>query len=256
MSTETTAEVVESPAVTTEQVTAPEAVTAAPEEVSTQAETKTFTQEQLNEIIQKEKAKAEAKAERRALKAYRETLERFAPQAPAPQQSDGKPSRAAFNGDDEAYIEAVADWKINQRDQQTKQQREAEQRQTTVQKTEKLYTEAAKLPGFDRDTFEELPLTPSIAQALIESDSAAQLMAYMASNPDDIERIAKLSPARQAAELGKLEARLSLVKQHKEPPAPIKTVSGGGSVSNGDLSKMPMDEYIAARLKQKPKWAR
>ncbi|MDE4971995.1 hypothetical protein, partial [Francisella tularensis] len=86
------------------------------------------------------------------------------------------------------------DWKINQRDQQTKQQREAEQRQTTVQKTEKLYTEAAKLPGFDRDTFEELPLTPSIAQALIESDSAAQLMAYMASNPDDIERIAKLSP--------------------------------------------------------------
>lgn len=74
MEHETTTEVVESPAVTTEQVTAPEAVTAAPEEVSTQAETKTFTQEQLNEIIQKEKAKAEAKAERRALKAYRETL--------------------------------------------------------------------------------------------------------------------------------------------------------------------------------------
>ena len=109
MDPDQTTEVVESPAVTTEQVTAPEAVTAAPEEVSTQAETKTFTQEQLNEIIQKEKAKAEAKAERRALKAYRETLERFAPQAPAPQQSDGKPSRAAFNGDDEAYIEAVAD---------------------------------------------------------------------------------------------------------------------------------------------------
>lgn len=256
METETTTEVVESPAVTTEQVTAPEAVTAAPEEVSTQAETKTFTQDELNQIIQKEKAKAEAKAERRALKAYRETLERFAPQAPAPQQSDGKPSRAAFNGDDEAYIEAVADWKINQRDQQTKQQREAEQRQTTVQKTEKLYTEAAKLPGFDRDTFEELPLTPSIAQALIDSDAAPQLMAYMASNPDDIERIAKLSPARQAAELGKLEARLSLVKQHKEPPAPIKTVSGGGSVSNGDLSKMPMHEYMEMRKKQGARWAR
>ena len=256
MEQETTTEVVESPAVTTEQVTAPEAATAAPEEVTTQAETKTFTQEQLNEIIQKEKAKAEAKAERRALKAYRETLERFAPPTPVQQQSDGKPSRAAFNGDDEAYIEAVADWKINQRDQQTKQQREAEQRQTTVQKTEKLYTEAAKLPGFDRDTFEELPLTPSIAQALIESDSAAQLMAYMASNPDDIERIAKLSPARQAAELGKLEARLSLVKQHKEPPAPIKTVSGGGSVSNGDLSKMPMHEYMEMRKKQGARWAR
>ena len=120
MEPETTTEVVESPAVTTEQVTAPKDVTAAPEEVTTQAETKTFTQEQLNEIIQKEKAKAEAKAERRALKAYRETLERFAPPQPVQQQSDGKPSRAAFNGDDEAYVEALTDWKISQRKSSTR----------------------------------------------------------------------------------------------------------------------------------------
>lgn len=252
----TTPEEIGSPAVTPEQVTAPTDVTAAPADEPTQAETKTFTQEQLNEIIQKEKAKAEAKAERRALKAYRETLERFAPQAPIQQQSDGKPQRAAFNGDDEAYIEAVADWKIDQRDQQTRQQREAERHQSTAAKTEKLYTEASKLPGFDRDTFEELPLTPSIAQALIDSDAAPQLMAYMASNPDDIERISKLSPARQAAELGKLEARLSTVKQHKEPPPPIRTVNGGGTVNHSDPSKMPMDQYIEWRKKNGAKWAR
>jgi hypothetical protein len=257
MSTETTTpEEIGSPAVTPEQVTTPTDATAAPADEPTQAELRTFTQEQLNEIIQKEKAKAEAKAERRALKAYRETLERFAPQAPIQQQSDGKPQRAAFNGDDEAYIEAVADWKIDQRDQQTRQQREAERHQSTVTKTEKLYTEASKLPGFDRDTFEELPLTPSIAQALIDSDAAPQLMAYMASNPDDIERISKLSPARQAAELGKLEARLSTVKQHKEPPAPIRTVTGGGTVNHGDPSKMPMDQYIEWRKKNGAKWAR
>ena len=256
MNTDTATEVVESPAVATEQATTPEAVTAAPEGVPTQAETKTFTQEQLNEIIQREKAKAEAKAERRANRAYRETLERILPQPTSQPQPDGKPSRASFNGDDEAYIEAVADWKINQRDQQTKQQREAEQRQTTATKTEKLYSEASKLPGFDRESFEELPLTPSIAQALIDSDAAPQLMAWMASNPDDIERISKLSPARQAAELGKLEARLSAPKLTKEPPAPIRTVAGGGSVSNGDLSKMTMDEYIATRKKQGARWAR
>jgi len=255
MATETATEVVESPAVTTEQVTTPEAVTAAPEEVSTQAETKTFTQEQLNEIIQREKAKAEAKAERRANRAYRETLDRLIP-APQQQQSDGRPSRADFNGNDEAYVEALTDWKINQRDQQTRQQREAEKAQQTATKTEKLYVEASRLPGFDRETFEDLPMTRSIAEALIESDAAPVLMAWMASNPSEVERISQLSPARQAAELGKVEARLATVKQHKEPPAPIKTVAGGGSVSNGDLSKMPMEEYIAARLKQKPKWAR
>lgn len=257
MSTETTtSEEIGSPAVTPEQVAAPTDVTAAPADEPTQAETKTFTQDELNQIIQKEKAKAEAKAERRALKAYRETLERFAPQAPIQPQSDGKPQRAAFNGDDEAYIEAVADWKIDQRDQQTRQQREAERHQSTITKTEKLYTEASKLPGFDRDTFEELPLTPSIAQALIDSDAAPQLMAYMASNPDDIERISRLSPARQAAELGKLEARLATVKQHKEPPPPIRTVNGGGTVNHSDPSKMPMDQYIEWRKKNGAKWAR
>lgn len=257
METETTAQVVESPAVTTEQVTAPKDVTAAPEEVSTQAETKTFTQDELNQIIQKEKAKAEAKAERRALKAYRETLERFAPPQPVQQQSDGKPSRAAFNGDDEAYVEALTDWKISQRDQQTRQQREAEQQQSTVTKTEKLYSEAAKLPGFDRETFEELPLTPAIAQTLIDSDAAAVLMAWMASNQAEVERISRLPAHRQAAELGKVEARLATVKQHKEPPPPIKTVSGGGSVSNGNLQSVKsMDEYIKIRTAQGARWAR
>lgn len=256
MSTETTTEVVESPAVTTEQVTAPEAVTAAPEEVSTQAETKTFTQEQLNEIIQKEKAKAEAKAERRALRAYRETLERFAPQPSVTQQSDGKPTREAFNGNDEAYVEALTDWKIDQRDQKTRQEREAASLQQTQTKTEKMYAEASKLPTFDRDAFEDLPLTPTIAQTIVESDTAPQLMAWMTSNPDEVERISKLTPARQSAEIGKLEARLSVTKTTKEAPPPIKTVGGGGSVTNGDMSKMTPDEYVAARAKQKPFWAR
>ena len=67
------------PAATPENVAAPAPGTEAAPDVETQAEKKSFTQEELNEIIQKEKAKAEAKAERRALKAYRETLEKFAP---------------------------------------------------------------------------------------------------------------------------------------------------------------------------------
>lgn len=259
MSTETNPEVgIGSPAPATGTADTPKETSAAPEGESTQVEqeTVTLTKEELSDKLRRVEAKAEAKAERRALKAYRETLERFAPQAPIQQQPDGKPQRAAFNGDDEAYIEAVADWKIDQRDQQTRQQREAERHQSTVTKTEKLYTEASKLPGFDRDTFEELPLTPSIAQALIDSDAAPQLMAYMASNPDDIERISKLSPARQAAELGKLEAKLLTVKQHKEPPAPIRTVNGGGTVNHSDPSKMPMDQYIEWRKKNGAKWAR
>ena len=51
-------------AATPENVAAPAQDTEAASDVDTQAEKKSFTQEELNEIIQKEKAKAEAKAER------------------------------------------------------------------------------------------------------------------------------------------------------------------------------------------------
>ena len=101
------------PAATPENVAAPAPGTEAAQDVETQAEKKSFTQEELNEIIQKEKAKAEAKAERRALKAYRETLEKFAPlqqqQKAEVQPADtGRPTREQFENVDD-YVEAMAD---------------------------------------------------------------------------------------------------------------------------------------------------
>jgi hypothetical protein len=256
---ETTDVLVESTAPATSPADTPKETSAAPEgEQTTQVEqeTVTLTKQELADKLSRVEAKAEAKAERRAARAYRETLERFAPQQSTAPSDDGKPKREAFNGNDEAYVEALTDWKIDQRDRQTRQQREAEGQRQTATKTEKMYTEAAKLPTFDRDAFDELPITPVIAQTIIDSDVAPQLMAWMAANPADVERISKLPPARQSAEIGKLEARLSVPRTTREPPAPIKTVGGGGSVSNGDFAKMTDDEYYAARLKQKPSWGR
>ena len=114
------------PAATPENVAAPAPGTEAAPDVETQAEKKSFTQEELNEIIQKEKAKAEAKAERRALKAYRETLEKFAPQQRAettPPADTGRPTQAQFDNVDD-YVEAMAEWKLGQREQQAKQQQD------------------------------------------------------------------------------------------------------------------------------------
>jgi hypothetical protein len=232
--------------------------TQAPEDVKTEAETKTFTQAELNEIIQKEKAKAEAKAERRALKAYRETLERFAQQQPVqPQQTeDYRPSRANYATDDD-WVEAVTDWKLQQRDREFNNQRQQAQAKTVAEKTESFYAEAQKIAGFDREAFDELPLTPAIANALIGSDVAAKLMVHMAAHPDEVERIAGLSPARQAAEIGKLETKLSssATKASNAPP-PIKPIGSRGSSSNTDPSRMTMEEYNAMRKAQGARWAR
>ena len=259
MSTESTSiEVNDLPAVTLEQqVTPPPEQTAAPEGESQQVESKTFTQEQLNEIIQAEKAKAEAKAERRALKAYRETLERIVPQQPKQTQTDSPLSRANY-GTDEEYVEALVEDRLQKRERATQQERAAQAEKQTHSKIDKLYVEAEKLSGFNKQTFEEVLQdhgTPVMAQALIDSDVSPQLMAWMSGHPEEVERISKLAPARQAAEIGKVEAKLSAPRVIKDAPTPIKTVSGAGAVTNGDPSKMNMDEYMAMRKKQGARWA-
>lgn len=246
----------QNPAATPENVATQPAVTEAPEGESTQAETKSFTQEELDAIIQKEKAKAEAKAERRALKAYRETLERLVPQQqtqPQPQGND-RPTQAQFANVDD-YVEAMADWKLSQRDQASRQQQEQQQVKSITEKTEGYYAEAQKDPSFDREAFDELPLTKTIAEAIIESDAAPKLMVFMANNPEEVQRIASLSAARQAAEIGKLEAKLASAPKPSNAPSPIKPIGTRGSATNSDASKMTMEEYAEFRRKQGARWA-
>lgn len=244
------------PAAATDTAASPTSGTQAEEQVEKAAEVKTFTQEELDDIIKREKAKAEAKAERRVLK----SLEKLTPQ-PQPmrqevQQVEQRPSRRDGESDDD-YLDRLTDWKLEKRDRDAQQARAAEQSRSTLDKTEKMYAEASKIPGFDREDFDALPLTPTIAQALIDSDVTPKLMAYMSSNPDEVSRIANLSPARQAAEIGKLETKLASqpVKTTKTPP-PITPVGGGNTSTRSLANTNNMDDYIAMRKKQNPVWAR
>lgn len=245
----------QTPATTPETVETPPVDTQAQEDVQTEvAKTVTMTQEEFDAKIKAEKAKAEAKAERRVMKA----LQNIAPQPvqqPIQQQVDQPPTRDQYDSE-EAYLDAKLDWKLEQRDRETKQVQIREKTQSLATKTENLYKEAAKIEGFDRDDFEQLPLTPVIAQALIDSDEAPKLMAYMASNPEEVERISALSPARQAAELGKLEAKLTSVPaKTSKAPAPIAPV-GGAKTTTKNIANMSQSEYEAHRMKQNPAWAR
>lgn len=222
-------------------------------------ESKTFSQEELDRIIQKEKAKAEARAERRALKVYADKLE--AMNQPVQQQpvrsDDGKPNMAKYDNVED-YVEAVAEWKLQQREQVARsQQVELSQRQI-YDKAEKIYQEAEKVSGFDRETFNALPIPDAVAHAILDSDIAPALVVHLANNPDEAERIARLSPARQAAEIGKLELKVSATKpKTSNAPAPIRPIGSKGSgSSNGDMTRMSMDEFLAARAKQGARWSR
>jgi signal recognition particle GTPase len=228
------------PAVATDPAASPDLPTAGDEVVTEPVVEKTFTQAELDSIVQKEKAKAEAKAERKAARAYREGVERAAPQTQSAQPvTDSMPKREAY-ATDEAWLDARDAHRDAKRDAAQASERQKESQEKLAKTTAKIYAQAEKIVGFDRDAFDELPITPTLAGALIESDIAPQLMAYMADNPDEVERIVALSPARQAVELGKLEVKLSAAKpKTTNAPAPITPVGSRGKPSS---SALPSDE--------------
>lgn len=253
MSGETEVVSTETPGSAQENAETPTDVTATPEEVKEPVASKTYSEEEVQERIERATAKAAAKAERRAFREAAEALQRQP--ATQQQQVDDKPSRAQF-ADEEQYIDALTDWKLDQRERASQQSKAVEAQKTTAEKTEAMYKEAAKLPGFDREEFDELPITREIAQFLMESDVSPKLMAYMTSNPEEVERIAGLSPVKRYAEMGKLEAKLSNVTvKTTKAPAPINPV-GAASTQSRELSKLSTADYIEQRRKQNPLWAR
>lgn len=246
------------PATTTENVETTQADTEATgADEQAQVEERKFSQQELDSIIQKEKAKAEAKAERRASKAYQETLERLIPRQEQHHQQDAKPSRAQY-ADEEQFIDALTDWKLEQRDRAAHQGRQQEQLKSLATKTESLYQAAEKLPGFDREVFEELSLTKAMAQTIIDSDIAPKLMAYLSANPAEVDRIGSLSHARQAAELGKLEAKVaSTPVKTTKVGAPINPIGANGHSSPTRLdSAKSVDEMINLMRKNGSRWVR
>lgn len=198
---------------------------------------KSYSEEELQDRIERATAKASAKAERRA---FREAAERLATQRvpqtqQATQQPDGKPSRQQY-ADEDAYFDALTDWKLDQRERKAWDAKQQEQQRTLSKKTDGIYAAAEKLPGFDRDAFDELPLTKAIVEALVDSDVPDKLMHYMAANPAEVERISKLSPSRQAAELGKLEVKAAEAKPPARSNAPQALAPAKGKAGGaGDM---------------------
>lgn len=191
--------------------------------------------------LTREKYEAKAKAD------YLEQMIRQQ-QQPQPQavSQDGRPSKAQF-ASDEDFIEALTDWKLQQRERAVQAQETQRQQMTMAQKQEKLIAEAEADEGFDLDHFSQnVRVTDVMAQAILESDMGAKLIVHLNANPDESTRIANLPPARQAAELGKLEAKLSIAAVAKsKAPTPIKPVGGRGVPASGLSDELPIDEWMA-----------
>lgn len=187
---------------------------------------KTFTQEDVDKIVSKEKARTERKLQKEIDRRIAEAMQKNAPQQPAEPEAISKPKPDQFATTEE-YVEALAAFKAEEifrtkTQESESQRREAELRQrhqsVVTSYQERVEQAMEKYPDFEDVAYSpDVPITNAMAATIQESEKGPDIAYFLGKNPAEAQRIAKLSPFLQAKELGKLEAKL------ESAPAPVRT---------------------------------
>lgn len=203
-------------------------------------------------------ARIAAETELRLLKEAQARTER----QPAP-ADDGAPKREQFQTYEE-FIEARADWRAEQRasetvrkaleeskKSETESKTRAEQDKTAKEWNAKVDTARDDIEDFDEVCAEsQAVVTQPMSAAILESDKGAHIAYYLAKNPQEAERISKLSPSKQAAAIVALEDKVARpAKRPSNAPAPISPVGKRGAPESED--HLPGDDTATFIRKEK-----
>jgi len=178
---------------------------------------------------------------------------------------EGKPSPDDFETHED-YVEALTDWKLEQREKanqekefKTKIQNEF---QAKVDAHNERVTKFAEKNADFHDVLEgvdDVKVSSAVQELILGSENGPELMYELAKNREEFARINKLSPLAAAREFGKLEARLAKASEvQKETkttkaPKPLTPVSaktsgaGKKSIFDPDISQ---SEYERLRMEQ------
>lgn len=175
-------------------------------------------------------------------------------------QTEGKPKLADFNFDQEAYLDALADWRVSQKLSERDTESQARQKQAQEQERQQQFQE--RLVKFDSEnpgkweaaTKAPINFTEAMLEVVATSDVGPQIAVYLSENLDRADEISRMSPYAAAAALGRIEVSLSAPKPNT-PPAPPKTVSkapppvpnlSGASAVRKDLASMDVTDHLEA----------
>lgn len=208
---------------------------------------KTFTQEELDEIVSKRLAKAERKL-RRELQQAQEAQRHSPTEAPDPDEFT----------DVDSYAEALA----NHKAELILAQREMRQQQAKLQTTYEEREDAARerYNDFHQVVYKQPvdggpSITPAMLEVIMESDQGPEIAYHLGKNVELSRRIARLSPLSQARELGLIEATLKEsrpARRTSSAPEPIKPVGSRASTPSYSASdprsdSLPISEWMARR---------
>jgi hypothetical protein len=230
---------------------------------------RTFSQKELDDIVEKRLAKERRKREelKTRLKVTEELALRAKPPEPERKPArDDEPKRDQFDTY-EAFIEARAEWRadkkveerFNKEREEQKNRTAKEQDQKRVEAFQKRTRELAKsLEDFDEvmaaaTADPESAVARLLADPIDECDNPAAVLYHLAKNADEAERIASLPAGKQAREIWALDTRLKSAPEPKKPskaPEPINPV--GGKTAQGDAEPDASDTkaWIAWRNRQ------
>ena len=183
----------------------------------------------------------------------------------APQQQrqadDSEPTIDKFDNFDQ-YVAAKAEYiakkqiesTLTARERAQAEHREATERTKTVDSWNKRIAAAtAEMPDFEEVlASSDVPMTPPMQQAIMESDIGPKLAYYLANNPEEAEKIAGMSPIGAIRTLGRIEERLSNSKpavKSTDAPPPIRATGSNATVTK-DPHKMSDAEFAAWRKNQ------
>ena len=164
-------------------------------------------------------------------------------QSPQPVEQSDEPRSEQFSKYED-FVAARAEWKVDQRVKATlegfqKQVGAVDEEKARIERAKTFATEAKAqgkaIQGFDEALeyvrSEDFPMTPAIAEFLLDADQKAAMVKYLADNEDEAFRISRLGPVAAVKELAKVEARFSAKPKPKtsSAPPPPATVSGGAA---------------------------
>lgn len=197
--------------------------------------------------ITKEKHEARAEAEYWKKVATGE----IKPQEPVQEQPtvhpDGKPQVEQFDSYED-FVEALTDWKADQREKQKEQATRAK----TIAEQNATRIEQARTTHEDFDeavsNLNGIMVPPVTIEAIQESELSAEVFYYLGKNVAEAKKLQGMSIPAQLREIGRIEEKLSTKPVEKETkrvssaPVPLNPVGASATASPKNLDEITDDE--------------
>ena len=212
------------------------------------SEAKTYSKDELEKIVAKERARERRRVERE----LNQKPPAPAPQAPVAAESGEpkKPSISEFATVEEydqameKYADKKVEYKEAQRERTIQESRRASEQQELIAAHEdREETARERYPDYDTITGNaRLPITAPMADAIRLAENGPDIAYFLGKNVAEAARISKLSPFAQVKEIGRLEATVKASppipdkpqSAAPEPITPVRPRGGAGYTSLDD----------------------